>query len=85
MMYYYITLNVALFPISVHYYFGYISIVFSKQTNCDNQKSSFIGLSNVNDNRKGGIHFYTGNLFRSSGVKVEKILSKRSRLLLYKK
>ena len=27
------------------------------------QKSSFIGLLNVNDNRKGGIYFCTGNLF----------------------
>ena len=44
------------------------------------QKSSFIGQSNFNDNRKGGIHFYTGNLFRSSGITVEKILAKRSRL-----
>ena len=41
-------------------------------------------MSNVNDNREGGIHFYTGNLFRSSGVTVEKILAKRSRLPLYK-
>ena len=49
------------------------------------QKSSFIGLSNVNDNRKGGIHFYTGNLFRSSGITVENILAKKSRLPLYKK
>ena len=28
---------------------------------------------------EGGIHFYTGNMFRSSGVTVEKILAKKSR------
>ena len=48
------------------------------------QKNSFIRLSNVNDNRKGGTHFYTRNLFRSSGVTVEKILTKKSCLPLYK-
>ena len=35
------------------------------------------------DNRNG-IHFYTGNIFRSHGKTVENILSSKSRLPLYK-
>ena len=50
----------------------------------DIQKSSFIGQSNVNDNRKGGTNFYTRNLFRPTGITVEKILAKKSCLPLNK-